>query len=72
VRTHYCARCGLGHDDETRRCAGCGSRLAEAEARRHMLGAADAQRRGALVRQCVLALLLIMCALASIAVLHAY
>jgi hypothetical protein len=37
-----------------------------------MLGAADAQRRGALVRQCVLALLLIMCALASIAVLHAY
>jgi uncharacterized membrane protein YvbJ len=70
--THYCASCGRGHAVATRRCARCGSPLTEAEARRHMLGAAHAQRRAWLAHRCALALLLVVVALASVAVLHAY
>jgi hypothetical protein len=37
-----------------------------------MLGAAHAQRRAWLAHRCALALLLVVVALASVAVLHAY
>lgn len=56
--TQYCAHCGARHGASRRCCGACGSPLPEAAARRHMLRAADAQRRSARARRIALGLLL--------------